>query len=205
MIIDQLPRLRDKRIILASQSPRRREILNLMGLPFDVQVSSFAEDLPMTDFPNPAAYAVATAKEKALDVHKKLSPNPDLIIASDTIVVLDDKILEKPTSEGDAFRTLKSLSGRRHHVVTAVALVTREGNIKCFHETTSVWFATLPDSAIEAYIKTREPMDKAGSYGIQGWGGAFVQKIEGCYFCVMGLPMHALAREIRQLVESDQL
>lgn len=199
MIIDILPILRQKRIILASQSPRRSEILKMMDLPFDCHPSKFSEDLPKDAFATPNAYAIATAKEKALDVGRELSLNPpNLIIASDTIVVLDGAVLEKPESEGDAFRMLRALSGRQHTVCTAVAL--KAGDTwRCFCEESRVWFSELSDDMISAYIKTGEPMDKAGAYGIQGKGGAFVSKIDGCFFSVMGLPMHSLAKEVRHL------
>lgn len=201
MIIDRLPLLRAKEIILGSQSPRRKEILTLMGLSFETRPSNFDENLSKSEFPTPSSYATATATGKALDVYRSLPKKPDLIIGSDTVVVLDGQILEKPKSEGEAIRMLQMMSGRDHKVVTAVTLVTKLGDVRTFHEETLVWFAPLSDEAISAYVQTKEPMDKAGAYGIQGMGGTFVTKIQGCYFCVMGLPMHALAREINKLMD----
>lgn len=205
MIIDYLSHLGKKQIILASQSPRRQEILNLMGLTFTVQPSSFSEDLPKINYATPQAYAIATAVAKGKDVHKSLSNDPDLIIASDTVVVLDNAILEKPASEGKAFEMLQLLNGRTHTVVTAVSLIAKNGVERSFCETTDVTFGQLSADMISAYIKTGEPMDKAGAYGIQGYGGAFVKRIEGCYFSVMGLPMYALSAELRRLLESGLL
>ncbi|CAN8070230.1 unnamed protein product [Agarophyton chilense] len=190
MIIDLLPLLRQKRVVLASQSPRRREILKLIGLEFESEASSFAEDLDKACFENPACYAKKTAEEKTLDVWRKREKDVDLVIGSDTIVVSEGKILEKPKSEADALRMLRSLSGRWHNVVTGVAFVCK-GELRSFCEEANVCFDNLTDDMISAYVKTGEPMDKAGAYGIQGRGGAFVKKIDGCYFCVMGLPMNA--------------
>ncbi|PXF49686.1 N-acetylserotonin O-methyltransferase-like protein [Gracilariopsis chorda] len=204
MIIDILPHLNQRRIVLASQSPRRREILQLIGLEFDSQASSFAEDLDKSSFESPNAYAQKTAEEKALDVWRKQNQAVHLVIGSDTIVVSDGKILEKPKSEADAIQMLSNLSGRWHTVVTAVALVC-EGRVQSFCEEAKVCFDDLTDEMISAYVKTGEPMDKAGAYGIQGSGGAFVKKIDGCFFCVMGLPMNAVGREIRKLVEDGVL
>ncbi|KAI0560488.1 Maf protein [Gracilaria domingensis] len=203
MIIDLLPHLKQKRIVLASQSPRRREILKLIGLEFVPEASSFAEDLAKSSFATPNDYAQKTAEQKALDVWRK-HQGVDLVIGSDTIVVSEGRILEKPASEADALRMLRSLSGRWHTVVTAVAFVCK-GELTSFCEEARVCFDNLTDDMISAYVKTGEPMDKAGAYGIQGRGGAFVKKIDGCYFCVMGLPMNAVSAKLRQLVEDGLL
>lgn len=204
MILEYLPRLQGKKIVLASQSPRRREILTLMGLPFSAFPSNFEENLDKSSFPSPREYVVANARGKAADVVTRL-PDADLVIGSDTVVALDGAILEKPKSEGEAFRMLKALSGRQHVVYTGVALAARGVPARTFCEQTAVWFAELSDDAIAAYIKTGEPMDKAGAYGIQGRGGAFVRKIDGCFFAVMGLPMHTLGRGIGELCDEHLL
>lgn len=203
MILEHLPRLKQKTIILASQSPRRREILDLMGLPYLPIPSAFEENLSKSAFPTPRDYVMANARGKASDV-LSTHPEADLVIGSDTVVVLDGKILEKPRSEGDALSMLTALSGRQHAVYTGVALLTR-GEAQTFCEVTHVWFAELSTGAIESYIRTGEPMDKAGAYGIQGFGGAFVRKIDGCFFAVMGLPMHAVAKGIAELCEAGAL
>lgn len=214
MIIHHVPHLLEKKIILASQSPRRVEILQGMGLTKFQQVKSgFAEDLRKQDYPTAAGYCLATAEQKALDVAQRL-PDADLVIAADTIVVLDGAILEKPGSEADAVRMLKALSGKHHVVVSAVCLVIpnktpaatpESAKRRLFHSETDVWFDELCDDIVQAYVKSGEPMDKAGGYGIQGMGASFVREIKGCYFTVMGLPANALAREIRKLVDDDIL
>lgn len=206
MLIHQLPYLSTKSVVLASQSPRRTEILRMAGVLHTVRKPQFAEDLPKARYGSPAAYAEATAHAKAVAVlaeirAESVAQTPDLLIASDTIVVRDADILEKPRSEAEAISMLQSLSGRRHSVVTAVALVARGGPIHCFASETAVWFDELSDDLIHAYVRGGEPMDKAGAYGIQGQGGAFVSRIEGCYFTVMGLPLHALSKHIRKLVD----
>jgi septum formation protein len=172
--------LATKRIVLASQSPRRREILTLMGLPFVVEVSSFEENLDKASFSSPADYVQANALGKALEVASRPDQVADLIIGCDTVVVLDGRILEKPTSEGDALKMLRALRGRSHTVVSGVAMFTpgpKPAQLALFSEKTEVHFADLSDATIEAYIRTGEPMDKAGAYGIQGFGGAFIKKV----------------------------
>lgn len=230
MLAHHLPHLSKKHIVLASQSPRRAEILRLLGLDFDIVQSNFNEDLPKDGFDSPGAYCVATAHAKARAVADSLkagrsgsgsgsrltrtvengvcddSPlKADLVIGSDTIVVLSGFVLEKPASEADAMRMLRRLSGRQHSVVTGVSLITNSGTVRQIVSETAVWFDELSDDVIEAYVKTGEPMDKAGAYGIQGMGGSFVSRIEGCYFTVMGLPLHALAKEMRKLVDDGLL
>lgn len=179
-------------VVLASGSPRRRELLELMlPVSFRVEVSGFAEDLPKTD--DPAAYVTETARQKGLEVFRRC---PDsLVVAADTVVVVDGEILEKPESEADARRTLRRLAGARHEVLTGVALF-RESQERTFFERTSVFFSELQDADIDAYVATGEPLDKAGSYGIQGKAGAFVERIEGDYYNVVGLPMNRLSREL---------
>lgn len=228
MLAHHLPYLSRKHIILASQSPRRAEILRLMGLDFDIVNSNFSEDLPKNEFDSPGAYCVATAHAKAKAVADSLksgrrgngsglmrtvengvsddSPlKGDLIVGCDTIVVLSGFVLEKPASEADAMRMLRRLSGRQHSVVTGVSLITDSGTVRQIVSETAVWFDELSDDVIEAYVKTGEPMDKAGAYGIQGMGGSFVSRIEGCYFTVMGLPLHAFAKEVRKLIDDGLL
>lgn len=204
MIIQHLPRLNSKTIILASQSPRRREILKLMGLSFTPIPSTFEENLDKSQFPNPQAYVIANAQGKAADV-ARCHPQHDVIIGSDTVVVQDGTILEKPRSEAEALTMLKALSGRDHVVYTGVSLIAKGCEPRNFCEATRVWFTELTDDMIASYIKSGEPMDKAGAYGIQGKGGVFVRKIDGCFFAVMGLPMHALAREIAHMCDEDML
>lgn len=166
MIIEYAPYLAKKNIILASQSPRRREILNMLQLPFTIQVSTFEETLPKASFDTPAEYAKANACGKAREVASRFRES-DLVIGSDTIVVLDGSILEKPKSEAESYSMLKRLSGRSHTVISAVAMFGGGGGegdpLKSFVETATVTFAELSDDTIQAYIRTGEPADKAGS------------------------------------------
>jgi septum formation protein len=163
MIGEHAGLLASRTVVLASGSPRRREILNLLGLPFRVHVSGFEETLDKSSFGSPREYAEANAACKARDVAKREGSAADLVIGCDTIVVLDEQILEKPKSEGDAMRMLKMLSGRSHIVVSAVAMFVSGNYVKpalVFSEETMVSFAELTDEAIAAYIRTGEPMDK---------------------------------------------
>ncbi|XP_067002322.1 probable bifunctional dTTP/UTP pyrophosphatase/methyltransferase protein isoform X2 [Anabrus simplex] len=176
------------------------------GLAFEVCTSLYEEDLDPYQFDNPADYVVETAFNKVNEVSTRLQaqPNqPDLIIGADTAVVLDGKIFGKPNNKETAFHMLEQLSGRSHTVVTGVVLQSKTKTVK-FHESTKVFFAPLTSKIIKAYIDTGEPMDKAGGYGIQGLGGSLVEKIEGDYFNVMGLPLHHLCKEILQLYECLQ-
>lgn len=182
------------KIILASKSPRRRELLSVIFKNFDIEVSDADETMP--DNLSPADCASEIAYRKLCDIKSKF--DDALIIAADTIVVLDNKILGKPKNEADAFNMLSSLSGRTHTVYTGVALSYKDKLIR-FSEDTSVSFRPLSADTIRAYIETKEPMDKAGAYGIQNKGALFVEKIEGDYFNVVGLPICRLATEIEKL------
>ncbi|KAJ8602449.1 hypothetical protein CTAYLR_001276 [Chrysophaeum taylorii] len=189
-------------LVLASGSPRRKDLLDQMlpeTVSFRVETSGFEEDLPKTE---PSAYVMETARCKGVEVFERCGGNA-LVIAADTVVVgVDGAILEKPASEADALRVLSSLSGRTHAVLTGVALF-RRGRTITFFERTEVTFSPLSEDTIRAYIATGEPMDKAGSYGIQGRAGPFVEKLEGDYFNVVGLPMNRLSRELVAFVRDD--
>lgn len=187
------------RIILASASPRRRELLQAVGLQFDA-VPSQADEPGWTSGTPAAAYARALAVEKARAVAQN---NPDaIVIGADTIVVCNGKVLGKPTNDADAVRMLRNLSGRSHEVVTGLAVVAGTGpcigKILIAHECTTVFFRPLSDEEITAYVASGEPRDKAGAYGIQGKAGLFVTRLEGCYFNVVGLPLSALGRLLAQ-------
>jgi len=204
MIID-LATVRAAHIVLASGSPRRTDILNnVLKLEARVVPSTFEEDLDKSRF-TPSEYVAETALQKALDVYRKLSADgspPSLVVGADTIVVRDATILEKPKSPDGARAMLCSLSGRQHVVSTAIALVyaatEADGDpvVRTFVESTKVNFAMLPPAVIDAYIESGEPFDKAGGYGIQGLGGSFVCGIEGCYWNVVGFPMHRFCVEL---------
>lgn len=179
-------------IVLASGSPRRKELLEAAGVPFRVVVSDAEECAPETLSAD--EIAMENAKAKALAVAMDL-PATSIVIGADTIVVLDGRIFGKPTDEEDAARMLRALSGRTHQVITGVCIV-RDGESDCFADTTDVTFKALGDDDIASYIATGEPLDKAGAYGIQGEAGVFVDSIDGDYENVVGLPVRRLLRAL---------
>ncbi|EIE18157.1 Maf-like protein [Coccomyxa subellipsoidea C-169] len=213
MILEHVHSFFNHRIFLASASPRRREILQNIGL--HVVPSTFEENLDKNLFQNGAAYALETAKHKAMEVSKRTwlaSDLPHLVIGADTVVELEGSILEKPKDAANAESMLSRLSGQRHAVHTGVAMVLphftgEDGQLftRSFSSTTSVDFDELSLSEIRAYIETGEPFGKAGAYGIQGPAGAWVKRIEGCYFNVMGFPLHDFAAEVAALLQSGHL
>ncbi|NUQ12228.1 MAG: septum formation inhibitor Maf [Gemmatimonadaceae bacterium] len=178
---------RGVRVILASQSPRRRDLLDLIGIPHEVRPADLDERLQPGE--SPPAHAERLAREKALAL-AAIAPDA-VVIGADTIVVLDGAILGKPASEEEAAATVRQLAGRTHTVFTAVA-VTRGGAIVSGVESVEVTFRPLTDDQIRAYVATGEPMDKAGAYGIQGYGAVIVERIHGDYFAVMGLAIGRL-------------
>jgi septum formation protein len=185
---------RCERVVLASSSPRRRELLTLIGiahtvLPADIDETPFAGEMPRP-------HAERLAREKAAVVAAR---EPDaIVIAADTIVVVDGDILGKPTDEAAAAMMLRRLSGRRHVVLTGVA-VARDGVIASDVESVDVTFRELSHADITRYIATGEPMDKAGAYGIQGYGATIVTRIDGDYFAVMGLALGRMVRLMTQV------
>jgi septum formation protein len=182
------------RVVLASASPRRRQLLELIGIEHDIQPANIDESVRPRE--TPARYAERLAREKASVV---ASRDPDRItIAADTTVVVNKKVLGKPENEEDARRMLSMLSGREHTVITAIA-VARGRKLRSAVEEVRVRFRRLHDDEINAYIATGEPMDKAGAYGIQGYGATIVECIEGDYFSVMGLPLAKLVDLLRDL------
>ncbi len=181
------------KIILASASPRRKELLTLAGIEYEVVVSQCEEILPDGITPDKAVEELA--RQKSEDV---FSRNPDcMIIAADTVVALGNTILGKPKDEDDAFNMLSSLSGRRHTVYTGVCIKTKD-KTDIFHVATEVEFYPLSDKEIKDYIATKEPMDKAGAYGIQGKGFVLVKGIHGDYFNVVGLPLAETVRHLNK-------
>mmetsp|Transcript_51569 Transcript_51569/g.109685 ORF Transcript_51569/g.109685 Transcript_51569/m.109685 type:complete len:298 (+) Transcript_51569:52-945(+) len=205
------------RLLLASQSPRRREILDMMGLagrftaePSPLNEEELQVELSKKKFP-PRDYARTLAERKAhaaVDVTMaKNDGKVTLIIGSDTIVDLCGSIMEKPKDEADAFEMIRRLSGNWHQVHTGVAVYAAGGRgnseeelMFSFTDTANVKFASLTDRDIESYIASNEPLDKAGAYGIQGVGGQLVERVEGDFFAVMGLPMHRFSRELSKAI-----
>lgn len=181
-------------VVLASASPRRRELLNLIGIPHEVRPANIDETMRPREAPRRHAERLAREKASAIALR-----DPDLItIGADTVVVINRKVLGKPADVAEAARMLGMLSGREHTVITAVA-VSRGRKLRSAVEEVRVRFRRLRDDEIEAYIATGEPMDKAGAYGIQGFGATIVERIEGDYFAVMGLPLVRLVGLMRDV------
>jgi septum formation protein len=182
------------RVILASQSPRRRELLTLVGIAHEVIPADVDESVREGE--RPAPYAERLAREKAQSLADR---HPEaLVVAADTIVVIDGRILGKPADAADARRTLRLLSGREHVVFTAVA-VARGRRLVSEVAEVAVAFRAITDEEIAAYVATGEPLDKAGSYGIQGYGATIVERIDGDYFAVMGLSLVRVVRLLARL------
>ncbi len=184
-----------KKVVLASASPRRRELLKLIFDEFTVCVSDVEETVP--DGISPCDTPEYLARLKAEDIAKKYPES--LVLGADTVVLAGGKILGKPKTQADAFAMLKLLSGRTHKVITGCAAV-YEGKTYSFGVRTDVEFFDLTDSEINNYIKTGEPFDKAGGYGIQSKGAVFVKKINGDYYNVVGLPVSALKKFTEKII-----
>ena len=180
-------------VILASQSPRRKELMGLFHIPFTVRVSDADETMDPRLSPADAVALVSRRKAEAVS-----RGADDVVIAADTIVVLGDEILGKPKDPEDASRMLHLLSGRDHQVMTGLTVLRGETAIVCT-EVTDIHFRPLSDREIQAYIRTGEPMDKAGAYGIQGGAALFAERLEGDYYNVMGLPVCRLGQLLREL------
>ena len=182
------------RVVLASSSPRRQQLLNLIGISHEVRPANIDESMRTREAPR--RHAERLAREKAGSIATR---DPDLVtIGADTVVVVNRKVLGKPKDEAEARHMLAQLSGREHTVITAIA-VARGKKLRSSIEEVRVKFRRLRDDEIEAYVATGEPMDKAGAYGIQGYGATIVERIEGDYFAVMGLPLVRLTSLMRDL------
>lgn len=208
------------KIILGSQSPRRQAILKEnLGLDFQVMVSGFEEDIDKATCSGPEDYVMKTCRQKNEAILSQLKSSSagtsaaDVVISADTVVVKDMDIMEKPTNAEHAIEMIQSLSGRSHRVCTAVTIAIKNGifldgegglsnadndsfRLHTFVESTDVTFATLSSKAIEGYVATGEPLDKAGGYGIQSLGASFVTGVNGCYFNVVGFPVHRFSMEL---------
>jgi septum formation protein len=182
------------KVILASGSPRRRQLLELIGIPHEVRPSNIDETMRSREAPRRHAERLAREKASAIATRE----GDVITIAADTIVVVNRQVLGKPRDIEDARRMLSMLSGRQHTVITAVA-VARGRKLRSAIEEVKVKFRRLRDEEIDAYIATGEPMDKAGAYGIQGFGATIVECVDGDYFAVMGLPLARLVTLLRDL------
>jgi septum formation protein len=189
------------KLILASASSRRAEILRSAGFSFTVLSSAVDETPYPGESPQEHVQRLATVKG---DLVAARAVGPAIVIAADTVVTLEGKILGKPRSSDDARKMLEQLSGRTHSVITGVTLIRLpDAERRSFVESTLVHFAALSDDAIIQYLATDEPYDKAGAYAIQGRGGRFIPRIEGCYFNVVGLPLARLAQALAELGWSE--
>lgn len=189
-----------QKIILASQSPRRKQLLEWAEINFDVIVSDTDESFPPElSFADAAKFIAA---EKANAVKVKAAGLP--IVAADTIVVCEKQILGKPASREEAIAMIRQLSGRDHLVITGVSIFHNNG-MHCFHDETRVWFNELSDDEISFYVDKHKPYDKAGAYAIQEWIGVVgIRKIEGDFYNVMGLPVSRVYRELEKIFEKNQ-
>lgn len=220
MLCKYLSELNQMRIILASGSARRSQILREnLQLVIEVIPSSFAEDIDKSTTNGPSDYVQQTCRMKCLDSIKTNCNSeekekwPDIIIAADTIVVYDQKILEKPSSTQHAIEMLQMLSGKKHHVLTAVTIailnkddnhkddILKNYNVKTFYESTEVHFDDLDMDTIEAYVATGDPFDKAGGYGIQSIASSLIKQLHGCYFNVVGFPIHRFTKELLTMLK----
>lgn len=184
-----------KQLILASQSPRRKILLQQIGIPFSVFPSDVKEPINMKMSPD--KMVIDLSEKKAEQVCRELercSQGSDIVLAADTIVVLDDVVMGKPKDPEEAFNMLGALSGRWHEVITGVTLKTVNSTNKITHaEKTKVKMRKLSKQTIQRYIDSGEPFDKAGAYGIQGLGALLVEKLHGCYYNVVGLPLYRVS------------
>ena len=180
-------------VILASQSPRRRELLGLFHIPFEIRVADIDETMDPAQPPCDEVARVSYRKAQAVEREAQ-----DIVIAADTIVVCRDRVLGKPRDEADARQMLQLLSGRDHQVMTGLTVL-RGDVCRTVTEITDIHFRELSDKEIDAYIASGEPMDKAGSYGIQGGAALFAQKLVGDYYNVMGLPVCRLWQILQEL------
>ena len=185
------------KLILASSSPRRAEILANAGLPFSVLSSAVDESPNPGESPTALVQRLANAKA---DLVTARAVGPAIVVGADTVVVLDDKILGKPRTTEEARHMLQQLSGRTHSVLTGVAMVRLpDGERRQFIESTLVHFRPISDEELSSYLATEEPYDKAGAYAIQGQAGRYIPRIEGCYFNVVGLPLSRVLTELKTL------
>jgi septum formation protein len=184
-------------LVLASGSPRRRELLAQAGYRFEVQVSSVAESRRPDE--DAILFATRLAREKAEDVFARCSPG-SVVLGADTVVVCDGEVMGKPVDAADATRMLLRLAGGTHQVVTGVAVVWGEGSAEVAVELTQVTMRTISPQEVSEYVASGEPMDKAGAYAIQGYAGRWIPRINGCYFNVVGLPL-ALVTSLLEGVE----
>lgn len=196
--VTRLCDLENKKVVLASQSPRRIDLLRSVGLTFEIYPPKIAENYKRAF--HPEEYVRHTASDKAHWVAEHT--DYDLIIAADTVVTVNKHLFEKPRHSMQAREMLRELSDRTHRVITGFCLLTAR-QVIIDHEMTRVTFYQLSDSEIDMYLQTQEPFDKAGAYGIQGFGSLFIRKLEGCYFNVVGFPLGKFYQQLKRLTWNE--
>lgn len=198
--------LQHQRIILASGSPRRKEVLQNIGLNFEVIPSTYEENLNPDNYPDPSEFVIETAFHKVEEVAERLKSDarkPDLIIGADTVVVFEDQVYGKPKSKEHAFEMLQKFCGKSQFVYTGIILKTQQQTVK-FFEKSEVIFGELTAEMIRAYIDTGEPMDKAGGYGIQSIGSTLIKSVRGDYFNIVGFPVYHFCTQLVDLLKKQQ-
>jgi septum formation protein len=183
-------------LVLASRSPRRAELLQAAGIEFTIRVADIDETLREGEAPRDYVLRLAAEKAQAIPASED-----EVVLGADTSVVLGREIMGKPRDAADATRMLRALSGQRHEVITGFCLKQRGIEVLCDIASTAVWFAPLSDAEIAAYVESGEPMDKAGAYGIQGLASRFVERIDGSYTNVVGLPVPLVYRHLRSVTK----
>jgi septum formation protein len=184
-----------KKLILASTSPRRRELMSLLNIPFEIHAQEVDESFEKGLSPEEVVQFLATKKASII-----AEINPDaVVIGADTVVVFNHEIIGKPSNSQHAVEILQNLSGKTHQVYTGIAILSK-GHSEIFYEATDVTFYNLSIEEIETYVETGEPLDKAGAYGIQGFGSTLVEKINGDYFTIVGLPVSRLNRKLKEFL-----
>lgn len=193
-----LDKLKNYRVVLASNSPRRKELLADLGIDFEVRVIKGVDESYPSDLP--AMEIAEYISHKKAEAHKQLMADNEIIITADTVVILDNEVMGKPVDDADACRMLRELSGKTHKVVTGVTITTAQ-RTSSFSAVSDVEFAELADDDISYYVERYKPLDKAGAYGIQEWIGCMgVRHINGSFYNVMGLPLHRLYAELERVI-----
>jgi septum formation protein len=190
-----------KTLILASSSPRRQELIQTLGLPYEIRVSDVNEDTDAGMSPAEIVEQLSIRKARAVsDMYKAEQREEGIVIGSDTIVVLGEEVLGKPRDQQDAARMLDALQGKAHHVFSGVACIDlKTGRELRSHMVSKVTFRAMSEEEIWGYVQTGEPLDKAGAYGVQGLGAVFIEKIEGDFYNIMGLPLNLLYQMLLKL------
>ncbi|XP_006621237.1 uncharacterized protein LOC102679843 isoform X1 [Apis dorsata] len=205
MLEQTIQALTTSRVILASASPRRYEIMKQLGINVEIVPSMYDENLDSSIYKNYGKYVQDLAKYKVQDVYNRLQEDvipSSLIIGADTIVTMGNIIYGKPKNKYHAFEMLSSLANKEHVVYTGVCLKTPKKEIN-FYESTKVKFGDISEEQIWAYTKSGEPLDKAGGYGVQGLGGCLIEKIDGDFYTVMGMPLYSLTKQLNEMFNNN--